>query len=112
MDQKEDKNSLRLYLDTKGLNKNIGWNHCYTRTIDHLNAELHGSKYFILMGTKWGYWMIWLGKQTSLLTTFNTTWGKLRWIELPFSLSVSLDIFQERVDTGITMVPDVTEITD
>ena len=36
-----------------------------------------------------------LMRQIKLLKTFNTPWGKFRWLRLPFGLSVSSDIFQE-----------------
>ena len=67
--------SLRLCLDPKDLN-NIERNQYYTRIIDDLSAEVHGSKYLTLIDTKSGYWMVQLGKGSSLLTTFNTPWGK------------------------------------
>ena len=104
--------SLRLCLDLKDLNKNIQGNQYYTRTIDDLSAELHGTKYFTLMDAKSGYWMIWLDRESSLLMTFNKLWGKYRWLWLPFGLLVSSDIFQERLDAVIKTVPGVTGIAD
>ena len=68
--------ALRLCLDPKDLNKNIERNQYYTRTIDDLSAELHDSKYFTLIDGKSGYWMVGLDKESSLLTTFNTPYGK------------------------------------
>ena len=62
------------FLNPKDLDKNIEGNQYYTRTRDDLSAELHGSKYFTLMDDKSGYWMVWLDNESSLLTTFNTTW--------------------------------------
>ena len=50
--------SLRLCLHPKDLNKNTDRNQYYTRTIDVLSAELHGSKYFILIDAMSGYWMV------------------------------------------------------
>ena len=64
------------------------------------------------MHVKSGYWMVWLDKESSLLTTFNTTWGMYRWLWLPFSLSVSLEVFYERLDVIIKTVPGGTGTAD
>ena len=70
----------RLCLDLKYFNKNIERNQYYTRTIDDLSAELHGSKYFTLMDAKSGYWMVWLDRESSLLMTFNKPWVNYKWL--------------------------------
>ena len=44
--------SLRLCLDPKDLNKNIERNQYYTRTMDDLSAELHGSRYFTMINAQ------------------------------------------------------------
>ena len=90
----------------------IEMNQYYTYTIDDLNVELHGSKYFTLMDLKLGYLMVRLNKESSLLTIFNTYWRKYRCLWLPFGLSVSSDIFQERLDAVIKTVPGIIGIAD
>ena len=64
------------------------------------------------MDAKSGYWMVSLDRDSSLLMTFNTPWGKYRWLQLPFGLSVSSEIFLERLDEVIKTVPGVTGIGD
>ena len=102
--------SLMLCLDPKDLNKNIKRNQYYTKTIDVLSVELHGSEYFTLMDTKSGYWIVQLDKEGSLLTTFNAQRRKFRWLWLLFGLSVSSGVFQERLDAVIKIVPDIRGI--
>ena len=58
------------------------------------------------------FWHIPLDFRSSLLTTFNTLWGKYRWLRMPFGLKVSGDVFQERLDRVIKLVPGVLGITD
>ena len=48
----------------------------------------------------------------SLPTTFNTPWGKYRWLRMPFGLKVSGDILQERLDRVLRLVPGVLGIAD
>ena len=59
-----------------------------------------------------GYWHVPLDKESSLLTTFNTPWGKSPWLGLPFGLKVAGDVFQERIDTVMRNVPNSAGIVD
>ena len=70
--------SLRLCLDPKDLNKAIKRNQWYSRTIDDILPELAKSKYKMLKDATSGYWYVILDLASSLLTTFNTPWGKFR----------------------------------
>ena len=49
---------------------------------------------------------------SSLLTTFNALWGKYRWLRMPFGLKVSGDVFQQRLDRVLRLVPGVLGIAD
>ena len=108
---KED-GSLRLCLDPKDLNKAIKRNQWYARTLDDIPPELAQSKYFIVKDATSGFWHILLNFRSSLLTTFNTPWGKHRWLRMPFGLKVSGDVFQERLDRVLRLVPWVLKIAD
>ena len=104
--------SIRLCLDPKDLNKSIKRKQYYTKTIDKVSAELHWSKYFTVVDAKSGYWMVELDSESSLLTTFNTPWGKYKWLRLPFGLKVSADVFQERLNSVLQGVKGITGCVD
>ena len=108
---KED-GSLRLSLDPKDLNRAIERNQWYARTLDDILPELEQSKYFIVKDATSGFWHILLDLRSSLLTTFNTLWGKYMWLRMPFGLKVSGDVFQERLDRVLRLVPRVLGIAD
>ena len=108
---KED-GSLRLCLDPKDLNKAIERNQWYARTLDDILPELVQSKYFTIKDATSGFWHVPLGLRSSLLTTFNIPWGKYRWLRMPFGLKVSGDVFQERLDKVLRLVPRVLGIPD
>ena len=108
---KED-GSLRLCLDPKDLNKVIKRNQWYARNRDDILPELAQSKYFTLKNAKSGFWHVLLDFRSSLLTTFNTPWGKYRWLRMPFGLKVSGDVFQERLDRVLRLVPGVLGMAD
>ena len=76
--------SLRLCLDPKDLNKAIERNQWYSRTLDDILPELSNSKYKTLKDATSGYWHVLLDLVSTLLSTFNTPWGKYRWLRLPF----------------------------
>ena len=80
---KDRKQKLRLCLDPKDLNKNIGPLHYYTRTIDEILPQMHGKKYFSVADTNKGYWQVELDKESSLLCTFNTPFGRYRFTCYP-----------------------------
>ncbi len=104
--------SLRLCLDPKDLNQAIKRNQWYSRTIDDILPELADSKYFSLLDAKSGYWHVPLDRESSLLTTFNTPWGKYRRLRLPFGLRVAGDVFQERIDRVLRSAPNSVGIAD
>ena len=108
---KED-GSPRLCLDPKDLNKAIKRNQWYARTLYEILPELAQPKYFTVKDATSGFWHVPLDFRSSLLTTLNTLWGKYRWLRMPFGLKVSGDVFQERLDRVIRLVPGVLGITD
>ena len=108
----KENSSLRLCLDLKDLNKAIERNQWYARTLDDILPELAQSKYFTVKDATSRFWHIPLDFRSSLLTTFNTLWDKYRWLRMPFGLKFSGDIFQERLDRVIRLVPGGLRITD
>ena len=62
--------------------------------------------------TNSGYQQVPLDLERSLLTTFNTPWGKFRFLKLPFGLKMAGDAFQERLDKITRLVDGVISIAD
>ena len=108
----KENGSLRLCLDPKVLNKAIKRNQLYARTLDDILPELVQSKYFTVKDATSGFWHVPLDFRSNLLNTFNTLWGKYRWLRMPFGLKVSGDVFQERLDVVLRLVPRLLGITN
>ena len=85
-------------MDPKDLNKAIKRNQWYCRTIDDVLPELAQLEVVSMTDTNSGYQQVPLDLANSLLTKFNTPWGKFRFLNLPFGLKIAGDVFQERLD--------------
>ena len=88
----------------KDLNKAIKRNQWYARTLDDTLPELAQSNYFTVKDATSGFWHTHLDFRSSFLTTFNTLWGKYKWLRMPFGLKVSGDVFQERLDGTVLIL--------
>ena len=61
---------------------------------------------------KSGYWTCELTHQSSLLTTFNTRFGRHRYLRLPFGLKSSQDEFQKKLDQSLERLKGMVSIAD
>ena len=82
------------------------------RTLDDILSQLSKAKTISMGDATSGYWHVPLNLASSLLTTFSTPYSKFRWLKLPFSLKIVSDIFQERLDKVLALVPNTIGITD
>ena len=103
---------IRLCLDPKDLNKAIKRPHYYTPTLDDVLPKLSGAKYFSILDARSGYWNISLDEESSLLTTFNTPFGRYRYNRLPFGLNIAQDVYQKKVDETFGDIAGCTGISD
>lgn len=104
--------SIRLCLDPRDLNKAVKRNAYYTRTVDDVIPQVSSSTHFSILDARSGYWQVQLDEESSKLCTFSTPWGKYRWNRLPFRLTCSGDVFQEKMDTVFGDIDGVTGIAD
>ena len=104
--------TLRICLDPKDLNHAIKRPHHFTPTLDDVLSQLNGAKWFSILDVRSGYWNIKLDEQSSLYTTFNSPYGRYRFLRLPFGLVCAQDIFQRKVDETFSGLDGVTGIAD
>ena len=81
-------------------------------TLDDILPQLSNVKFISMDDTTSGYWHVPLDLASSLLTTFRTPYGKFRWLRIPFSLKIASDVFQERLDQVLKLVPNSVGIAD
>ena len=104
--------SLRVCLDPKDLNNAIMRPHYPTKSLDDILPDLAGATIFSKMDARSGYWSIKLTDRSSYLTTFNSPFGRYRFLRLPFGLNNSQDLFQQKMDVCLEGLPGVKTIVD
>ena len=82
------------------------------RTLDDILPQLSKARTISMADATSGYWHVPLDLASSLLMTFSTPYGKFRWLKLPFGLKIASDVFQERLDRVLALVPNAIGITD
>ena len=94
--EKED-GSLRICLDPKDLNRAVKREHFQLPTSTEITSKLAGAKVFSKLDAKVGFWHVKLDHPSSLLTTFNTPFGRFKFNRLPFGLNSSNEVFQKKM---------------
>ena len=89
---------LRICLDPKDLNEAIKREHHVIPTLDILLPKLRDAKFFSILDAKSGYWNVKLERGSSYYTTFNSPFGRYRFLRMPFGLKMSQDVFQSKID--------------
>ena len=68
--------------------------------------------YFTKLIAHHGYWSIFLDEESSLLTTFNSPFGRYHFLCLPFGVVCSQDIFHKKMDQFLKECPGCIRIAD
>lgn len=88
--------SLRLCLDPKYLNLVVKREHFSIPTCEDITSRLAGKKYFTVIDMKDGFYQIKLDESSSDLCTFNTPFGRFKFLRLPFGLCSAPELFQKK----------------
>ena len=95
------KSGIRLCIDSRPLNTALKRSEYPIPTADRLLTEISDAKVFSLADIKSAFWHIPLDNESSLLTTFNTPLGRMKWNRVPFGISVAPEKFQRRIDENL-----------
>ena len=109
---KKSNGKIRLCLDPQPLNKALKRCHYPIPTIEEVLPDLTNAKVFSKVDCRSGYWQIKLDHESSMLTTFNTPFGRYRWTRMPFGISPAGEIFQRRLDQAIEGLNGVKSVAD
>ena len=76
--------SVRICIDPKPLNKALMRDHYPMQTIDDVLPKLSQAKVFSTVDAANAFWHLRLDEESSKLTTYETPFGKFRWLRLVF----------------------------
>ena len=103
---------MHICLDPTPLNKAVIREPYHHQSPDDIYHHLCNAKYLTVIDFKKCYWQCLLDEESSYLTTFNTPYGRFRFVRLPFGVNVSGDAVQRKTDEIYNPLPNVTGITD
>ena len=103
---------VRVCLDPSNLNKAIIREHHKPMTVEEIAHELARATVYTKADALKAFLQIHLTHKASLLTTFNSHRGRLRFLRMPFGAKMSQDVFQLRLDAILEQCPGVIGIHD
>ena len=86
--------NVRVCIDPQQLNKALKRSHYPLPVIEDVLPDLSDAKVFSKADLKDGFLQIELDEESSKLTTFQSPWGRYRWLRLPFGVSLAPEYFQ------------------
>ena len=89
---------VRVCIDPQRLNTALKRSHYPLPVIDEILPELAKAKVFTKADLKDGFLQIQLDEESSKLTTFQTPWGRYRWLRMPYGISPAPEYFQQKLD--------------
>ncbi|XP_038075960.1 uncharacterized protein K02A2.6-like [Patiria miniata] len=104
--------SVRICLDPRELNNAIKRAHYPMPTLRDVAARMPQAKVFSKFDATSGYWQLPLTQRSSYLTTFNTPFGRFRYMVLPFGISSASEIWQCAMVTEFGALEGVEIVVD
>ena len=110
--EKKSSGALPICLDLQPLNAALQREHYRLPVLQDILPKLHKARIFSKFDVQEAYWHVQLDDKASYLTTMITTFGRYRWLRLPFGLTVSSEIFQRRLTEALGDLPQTFCIAD
>ena len=103
---------LRVCIDPQHLNKALQRSHYPLPVIEDILPELADVKVFSKAYLKDGFVQIQLDRESSKLTTFQTSWGRYRYLRMPFGISPAPECFQRKLDQNLEGLKGIYKVAD
>ena len=103
---------LRLCLDPKVVNKATKRHNYEMPTAETVFAKMSGATVFSKLDASNGYWQIAVGSESSDLLTFNTLFGRYKFLRIPFGLKSASEVFQKAVAEILEQLEGVQNMQD
>ena len=109
---KKKNGQICICIDPQELNKALLREHYTLPVLEDTLHEMCDSHFFSKADLSSGYWHVELDEESSLLTTFQTCFGRYKWLRLPFVTCASAEIFQKKILEALSNLPGVVCIAD
>ena len=103
---------LRVCIDPQHLNKALKISQYPLPVIEDILPELADVKVFSKADLKDGFLQIQLDQKSSKLTTFQTPWGRYRYLQMPFGISPAPEYFQRKMDQNLEGLEGIYKVAD
>ena len=103
---------LRICIDPRDLNRAICREHYQMPTIEEVATRLTDAKKFTVLDAKEGFWQKRLDEDSSYKTTFNTPFGRFRWMRMPFGICSAPEVWQRTMHAFVEHLDGVEVIAD
>ena len=110
----KDNGNVHICVDLTKLNEGVCRERCMLPSVDEILAQLRGAKIFSKLDANSGFWQIKLAKDSALLTTFITPYGRFCFNRVPFGITSAPEYFQRRMSqlVVICMIDDILVYAD
>lgn len=103
---------VRICIDPSDLNRAILREHFPMGDIDDIITRLAGAKVFSTLDANSGYFQIKLSENSSMLTTFNSPFGRYRYLRMPMGAKCSAEVFQREMKLNFGDLEGVEIVVD
>ena len=103
--EKKNTDELRICIDPRDLNQALMRPHHALKTVDDILSDISGAKVFSKLDAKSGFWHIKLDEKSSYYTTFNTPFGRYRFIKMPYGITSGSEVFQRSMEQLMEGLP-------
>ena len=103
---------IQLCIDMKNLNEAVKREHYPMKTIESVLTRLPEAKVFSTLDAASRFWQIPLDEESSLLTCFNTPFGRYKFNRLPFGIKLVPEVFQRTMEELLNDIEGCDIIVD
>ena len=103
--KKKNTDELRICIDPRDLNMALMRPHHPLKTLDEVASSIPGATVFSILDAKSAFWHIKLDEQSSYYTTFNSVFGRYRYLRMPYGISSGSEVYQQAIESLMEGTP-------
>ena len=104
--------SIRVCLDPRDLNRAIKREHYPLPLVEDITSSCAGATLFSTLDAEKAFYQIQLDEESSRLLTFNTPFGRYRYLRMPMGIKSAPEVYQRRMEQVFEGIQGVKVIMD